>query len=100
MVLTVMVACTSVDRVDDPYVSNESGVSVSLSIIKNGQTIPLSVTVLDGHLSNIPQYRDACTDGILVAIDPDGIEVARHAAPLCHGETWTIGPPGGSQAPA
>jgi hypothetical protein len=34
----------------------------------------------------------SCTDGPTVAFDPGNREVARHDAPLCVGDRWTIGP--------
>lgn len=33
---------------------------------------------------------DGCTEGDLVAVAPDGSEVARHAPPLCDGDHWVI----------
>jgi hypothetical protein len=33
---------------------------------------------------------DGCTEGDLVALAPDGSEVARHAPPLCDGDHWVV----------
>jgi hypothetical protein len=33
---------------------------------------------------------DGCTEGDLVAVAPDGSEVARHSPPLCDGDHWVI----------
>lgn len=33
---------------------------------------------------------NGCTEGDLVALAPDGREVARHSPPLCDGDAWVI----------
>lgn len=48
--------------------------------------------VMDGGFLAEPTVVavDGCTDGDLVALAPDGREVARHAPPLCGGDHWII----------
>ena len=43
--------------------------------------------------------KNGCTTGDLVALDPDGNEVARHSAPLCVDDLWVIESPVSSSAP-
>jgi hypothetical protein len=43
--------------------------------------------------------KDGCTTGDLVAFDPDGNEVARHAPPLCVDDLWVIDSPASSSSP-
>lgn len=85
-------ACMQVDRFNDPNVSNKSGITLTISYIHNGQTTPMDITMLDDHLVPLSDFRDGCSDGILLALDPAGREFVRHEAPLCAGEIWTIGP--------
>ncbi|HEY4189570.1 MAG TPA: hypothetical protein VGM28_04040 [Candidatus Limnocylindrales bacterium] len=84
-------ACQQVDRFNDPYLSNRSGVPLDILYVHNGQTTPLHLTAPVDMVSPLSAFRDGCSDGTLLAIGPSGQEVARREAPICAGDTWTIG---------
>jgi hypothetical protein len=52
-----------------------------------GRTSPVMVVKGDERRTTI---RDGCTVGTLVALHPDGREVARYPPHLCLGDTWTV----------
>ena len=68
--------------------ANGKGVDLPLRRLQPGQTD----TVLSGGSLWEPSTitEDGCTEGDLVAIAPDGSEVARHLPPLCDGDRWVV----------
>jgi hypothetical protein len=99
MFTCIAVSCRQVDRFNDPYVSNRTGAPLTISFVHGDSTVPLGITVQSGVLAPLSMFRDGCADGLLIALDEAGHEVARYSRPLCAGETWTIDP-GASATPS
>ena len=87
----VAAGCGQVDRFNDPYLSNKSGVALSISYLHNGKTTPMDITAQDGETVPLSDFREGCSDGTLFALDPAGKEIARLETPLCAGDIWTVG---------
>jgi hypothetical protein len=80
---------------------NETDQVITFRLLAEGEWIDLPTprlapgqtdTVLSGGSLFEPSTLtvDGCTEGDLVAVAPDGSEVARHAPPLCDGDHWVI----------
>ena len=93
LLIPLPAGCEQVDRFNDPYVLNYTYVRVTLFYVHNGQTTPLHVTTGNDGRVPLSNFRDGCSDGTLLALDPSGRVVAQRDTPLCAGETWVIGTP-------
>jgi len=93
LLIPLPVACQQVDRFNDPYVINYTDVRVALFYVHNGQTTSLHVTTGNDGSVPLALFRDGCSDGTLLALDPSGRVVAQRDTPLCAGDYWVIGTP-------
>jgi len=76
-------------------VDNKTDADLHFEVPLNGAPYSV-VAVARAHetavvLPNTLFGQSRCTDGPMVAFDPRNREVARHDAPLCVGDRWTIG---------
>lgn len=80
---------------------NETDEVITFRLFADGEWVDLpsprlapgqTDTVLSGASLFEPSTLtvDGCTEGDLVAVAPDGSQVARHAPPLCDGDHWVI----------
>lgn len=82
---------------------NETDEPLTFRLFAHGESVELPTRLAPGHrgtvLSGDSLFEgstltvDGCTVGDLVALAPDGSEVARHAPPLCDGDHWVITDP-------
>jgi hypothetical protein len=92
VVLSVAAAgCGQVDRMTGEYVYNYTGTPVTISYVDRGQTRQMSVPIAAGAVATLGSFDGGCSDGLLLAADPSGREVARLDTPLCAGDSWEIG---------
>jgi hypothetical protein len=85
---------------DGVVVKNETELTLTFKLFDRGTAFDLPTEVgpreeagvLPGNLLRSPTGpgEDGCTVGDLVALGPDGAEVARHPPPLCTGDVWVI----------
>ena len=105
----VVLACDpSID--DAVWVENETASDLQFRLITTeGEPFDLSVRVdageggwvlSGGQLGTGSGLTvNGCTVGDLIALDPEGREVARHPPPLCADGVWTIGTSSPQEAP-
>ena len=80
--------------------SNQTDETLEFRVFGGGEwwDLPLTLppgqsgSVLGGALLGEPTSVtvDGCTEGDLIALTPDGREVARHPPPLCKGDNWVV----------
>ena len=85
---------------DGVIVKSETQLTLTFKLFTRGTAFELPTEVgpreeagvLPGNLLRSPTGpgEDGCTVGDLVALGPDGAEVARHPPPLCIDEVWVI----------
>src|SRR5918996_826719 len=102
LILTLLSAClpgiSEPGLGDGVVVRNETELTLTFRLFTRGTAweAPTEVGpreeagVLPGNTLRSPTGpgEDGCTVGDLVALGPDGAEVARHPPPLCTGEVW------------
>ena len=84
-------------------VRNETDVLLTFRGLLNGEVVPLPAPVAPGDTGIVvnaaalgehsPVGNDGCTTVPIVALTPDGAEVARAEPPLCVGDEWVIDTP-------
>ena len=108
LVATSFAACVDFHITDAVWVKNQTSNSLHFELIMvNGRRFPLvrniaphnEDTVLSGSQLNpgAGLTMNRCTVGDLIALAPDGHEVARHPPPLCAREVWVIEGNGSSE---
>ena len=107
IILAVTLQACDVHRLDGVGVRNMTAETLHFALVTatkqwtltpvatpGGSTLVLSA----GELGpNSLMGKNGCMSGTLIAYTADGHEVARHAPPLCVGDTWVIG--GASPSP-
>lgn len=74
------------NQTDDPV----SVVYISPNGVENAEPIVHEVRPGESIVTNDDFRRDICVEGILVARNPVGVEVARRDEPICQPGEWTI----------
>jgi hypothetical protein len=105
LVVLVLVACADLPGTDPLVVAitvqNRTSTPLTFQTVVGDDTYDLRGPIPAGAEHPIISFRgrvtpnlvvdeDGCTRGHVIAYDPDGREVARHAPSLCIGETWVI----------
>jgi hypothetical protein len=102
MVITTLSACEAPNFGRAVLAENNTDSPLSFEAILDGETLRLAAIAEPGESAVIlgwarfnTEYsritEGECTKVDLVALDPDGREVARHAPPLCLDDVWVIG---------
>jgi hypothetical protein len=102
MVITTLSACEPTNFGREIVVENRTASALTVVAVDgNGERIRGLGTLEPGQAVGIlgwasfSEYslvgRGECTIVDLVALDPEGVEVARHAPPLCLDDVWVIG---------
>jgi hypothetical protein len=90
-------------------VENDTGVPLHfyLNMVNGGRRdYPLTLQpgargpLITSFSSTSLETRNGCTVGDLVALNPQGREIARRKPPLCVNEIWTVTVDGASPGPA
>jgi len=87
--LTLVGACSIDPQPNAPRVTNGTPSTLNLLIERDGNRTPLG-GVRAGTTVYLDEFHGSCTDGTLIALAPNGDEVARRDERLCTGEAWSI----------
>jgi hypothetical protein len=101
LVITALSACEDPNFGRAVLAENHTNSSLMFETIVDGQTYPILGNADPGERVVILAWaqfnnehslitEDECTIGDVVALDPEGREVARHPPPLCLDEVWVI----------
>jgi hypothetical protein len=81
-------------------VRNETEVRLTFQGLPNGEPVPLTARVNPGDTGILITAaalgehsrlgQDGCTTVPVVALDPDGEQIARAEPPLCVGDEWVV----------
>lgn len=84
-------------------VRNDTDVPLTFQGLLNGEVVPLPARVSAGGTAIVIDAaalgehsrvgEDGCTTVSVIALGPDGEEVARAEPPLCVGDEWVVEPP-------
>lgn len=100
VVALAVVACEDPNLGRGIVAENRTDVPLTFVVEAGNERITLSRSVDPGERtaliggSGLGEHsrvaRNGCAIGDVVAIDPDGREVARHPPPFCVGDTWVV----------